>query len=93
MSTLESKSKLPRPQSQRTPHGWGARSNHIAFDPEYAVGARNAVNVCLRVQPEEKVCVITDEATLEIAAAIVSELERLGRRIACGFWRIWRSDR
>ena len=36
------------------------------------------MNVCLRVQPEEKVCVITDEATLEIAAAIVHELESLG---------------
>ena len=36
------------------------------------------MNVCLRVQPEEKVCVITDEATLEIAAAIVEELEKLG---------------
>jgi leucyl aminopeptidase (aminopeptidase T) len=32
----------------------------------------------LRVRPEEKACVITDEATLEIAAAIVAELERLG---------------
>jgi aminopeptidase len=58
-------------------HGWGKR-RPVAFDPEYSVGARNAVNVCLRVQPEEKVCVITDEVTLEIAAAIVSELDRLG---------------
>ena len=30
--------------------------------------------MCLRVQPEEKVCVITDEATQEIAAAIVANL-------------------
>jgi len=36
------------------------------------------VNVCLRVQPSEKVCVITDEVTLEIAAAIVRELEKVG---------------
>jgi len=41
-------------------------------------GARNAVEVCLRVQPDEKVCVITDEATIEIAAAMVVELEKLG---------------
>jgi leucyl aminopeptidase (aminopeptidase T) len=60
--------------------GWGTRTNHIAFDPEYTLGARNAVSVCLRVQPEEKVCVITDEITLEIAAAIVMELENLGAR-------------
>jgi leucyl aminopeptidase (aminopeptidase T) len=50
----------------------------MVWDPEYTLGARNAVSVCLRVQPEEKVCVITDEVTLEIAAALVSELEALG---------------
>jgi leucyl aminopeptidase (aminopeptidase T) len=59
------------------------RSNHINLnqlpaDPEFAPGARNAVNVCLRIQPSERVCVITDEATLEIAASIVAELEKLG---------------
>src|ERR1700739_3291939 len=52
--------------------------NKIAFDPEFAPGARNAVWVFLRIQPQERVCVITDEATLEIAAAIVAELEKLG---------------
>jgi aminopeptidase len=52
--------------------------NKIPFDPEFALGARNAVSVCLRIQPQERVCVITDEATLEIAAAIVSQLEKLG---------------
>ena len=52
--------------------------NHISFDPEFTPGARNAVNVCLRIQPAERVCVITDEATLEIAAAMVAELETLG---------------
>ena len=64
--------------SQETRERWGARSSDIAFDPEFAVGARNAVNVCLRIQPNEKVCVITDEVTIEIAAAIVAELEKLG---------------
>jgi len=59
---------------QETRPGSGART----FDPEYAPGARNAVEVCLRVQPDEKVCVITDEATIEIAAAMVVELEKLG---------------
>jgi aminopeptidase len=52
--------------------------NKIPFDAEFTPGARNAVNVCLRIQPHEQVCVITDEATLEIAAAIVAELEKLG---------------
>ena len=54
------------------------RVNQVAFDPEYTQGARNAVNVCLRIQPTEKVCVITDEETIEIAAAVVHELEVLG---------------
>src|SRR5712691_7220618 len=62
----------------KTGEGWGTRSNHISFDPEFIPGARNAVQVCLRVQPDEKVCVITDEVTIEVAAAIVSELEKLG---------------
>jgi len=79
----EVKTPTPSPSSgqalpQRKGEWWGTRSNHIAFDPEFSVGARNAVQVCLRVQPDEKVCVITDEVTLEIAAAIVSELEKLG---------------
>ena len=52
--------------------------SHLAFDPEFTPGARNAVHVCLRIQPTERVCVITDVATLEIAAAIVAELEKLG---------------
>jgi aminopeptidase len=52
--------------------------NTIPFDPELTPGARNAVKVCLRVQPGEKVTVITDEVTKEIAASIVSELEAVG---------------
>src|SRR6266436_7977423 len=50
----------------------------LSFDPELTPGARNAVNVCLRIQPSEKVTVITDEATREIAASLVHELEILG---------------
>ncbi len=52
----------------------------MPFDPELTPGARNAVRVCLRVQPSEKVTVITDEVSLEIAAAIVHELEEVGCR-------------
>jgi aminopeptidase len=50
----------------------------MAFDPELTPGARNAVNVCLRVQSSEKVTVITDQACSEIAASIVHELDVLG---------------
>jgi aminopeptidase len=50
----------------------------ISFDPEFTPGARNAVNICLCVQADERVCVITDEATAEIAAAITHELDVVG---------------
>jgi leucyl aminopeptidase (aminopeptidase T) len=70
-----SNSSLHSTQAPRT--GWGNRTA-VSFDPEYIPGARNAVSVCLRVQPTEKVCVITDEVTVEIAAAIVDQLDQLG---------------
>jgi aminopeptidase len=50
----------------------------LPFDPELTPGARNAVKVCLRIQPGEKVTVITDEATKEIAASLVHEVEDVG---------------
>ena len=49
--------------------------NLIDFDPEYSIGARNAVRVCLNIQPSEKVTVITDAVTREIAASVVHEIE------------------
>jgi leucyl aminopeptidase (aminopeptidase T) len=50
----------------------------IPFDPEFSQGAHNAVHVCLRIQPQEKVTLITDHACLEIAASIAAELDQLG---------------
>src|SRR6267154_2394010 len=54
--------------------------NQLPFDAELTPGARNAVQVCLRIQPSEKVTVITDVVSLEIAAALVHELEAVGCR-------------
>ncbi|MBM3725839.1 MAG: aminopeptidase [Acidobacteria bacterium] len=48
------------------------------FNPEFSEGARNAVRTCLRITPEEKVTVITDQACREIAASIVHELDQVG---------------
>jgi len=48
------------------------------LDPELVPGARNAVRVCLRLQPEERITIITDEATRDIAAALQSEVEEVG---------------
>ena len=50
----------------------------IPLDPELALGAYNAVRVCLQVQPSEKVTVITDEASQEIAASLVREIAVVG---------------
>jgi aminopeptidase len=58
--------------------------NALSFDPELSPGARNAVNVCLRIQPSEKVTVITDDSTKEIAASLVHELEQVGAP-----YRVW----
>jgi aminopeptidase len=52
------------------------RLSDLPFDPELSPGAYNAVHVCLRIQPDEKTTVITDEATAEVAASIVRELDR-----------------
>ena len=48
------------------------------FDPELTPGAHNAVNTCLRIQPDEKVTVITDNACRDIAASIAQELVKVG---------------
>ncbi len=50
----------------------------VDFDPEFTLGAYNAVNTCLRIQPSEKVTLITDQACREIAASIAQELARIG---------------
>ncbi len=52
--------------------------NLVDFDPEYSVGAHNAVRVCLNIQQSEKVTVITDSFTREIAASVVHEIEGVG---------------
>jgi leucyl aminopeptidase (aminopeptidase T) len=48
------------------------------IDPELVPGARNAIDVCLRLKPEERVTIVTDTITREIAAALQREVERVG---------------
>ena len=50
----------------------------IDFPVEFQQGAQNAVTTCLRIQPEEKVTLITDRSCLTIAASLAVELDRLG---------------
>src|SRR6476646_6730203 len=54
------------------------RAHFVTIDPEMIPGARNAIRDCLRLKPEERITIITDEATQEIAAALQSEVEELG---------------
>ena len=49
-----------------------------AINTEFAPGARNAIQVCLGLQPQERITIITDEATSEIAAALQVEVEEVG---------------
>jgi aminopeptidase len=52
--------------------------NGVAIDPDYEAGAHNAIRVCLRVQPQEKVTLITDRETLPIAASLAAEIDSIG---------------
>lgn len=55
-----------------------AALNAVPYDPELIPGARNAVRVCLRVEPHEKVALIADRDSREIAASLAAELEAIG---------------
>ena len=48
------------------------------FDPELTPGARNAVQVCLAIRPDEKGPLIAAEACRDIAASLAHELEAVG---------------
>lgn len=51
---------------------------HIQFDPALSTGARNATQVCLRLRPDEQATLIADRDGLEIAAALVDQIEQIG---------------
>jgi aminopeptidase len=48
------------------------------IDPELMPGARNAIHVCLRLKPQERLTIVTDTSTREIAAALQREVECVG---------------
>ncbi len=48
------------------------------FSPDLAPGAHNAVEVCLAIQPRERVALIADEASREVAASLAAALEDVG---------------
>ena len=49
---------------------------------ELQPGAENAIRVCLNIQPDERVTVITDRETKDIADALVEEIEGVGAEYA-----------
>lgn len=49
-----------------------------SYPVEFTPGARSAVTTCLRIDPSEKVTLITDHTTEPIAAALAAQLEELG---------------
>src|ERR1044071_3328467 len=48
------------------------------LDPELLPGARNAIETRVRLKPQERLTIITDTFTRDIAAALQSEVERVG---------------
>ncbi len=53
-------------------------TKEITFDKELSIGAYNAINTCLRLQKNERITIITDNESLEIAAALLSEVKKVG---------------
>ena len=51
--------------------------------PDVLPGARNAVEVCLAVQPGERVALIADEASAEVAAGLEVALSERGAQATC----------
>src|SRR5438067_13715695 len=54
------------------------RAYTVTIDPELQPGARNAIRDCLRLKPDERITIITDEVTRDIAAALQCEVEEIG---------------
>ncbi|HEY0795841.1 MAG TPA: aminopeptidase [Acidisarcina sp.] len=52
----------------------------MPYPPEFAAGARSAVETCLRIEAAEKVTLITDTRTAPIAASLAAELAKNGCR-------------
>jgi len=54
----------------------------VDFDKELIQGAYNAIRVCLRLKPEERITIITDNESLEIASALAAEVKEVGAELS-----------
>ncbi len=55
---------------------------NVDFDKELSEGAYNAISVCLRLKPEERITIITDNESLEIASALAAEVKKVGAELS-----------
>jgi len=55
-------------------------TKEIQFDASLTEGARNAIHTCLRVRPNERVTIITDESTREIAESLARQVDEVGAK-------------
>jgi len=49
-----------------------------SFSPPLEPGARNAIEVCLAIRPGERVALVADEASREVAASLAAALDAVG---------------
>src|SRR6476620_9875606 len=54
------------------------RAHTVMLDPELQPGARNAIRDCLRLNREDRITIITDEGTCDMAAPLQAEVEEVG---------------
>lgn len=50
----------------------------IGLDKDMSEGAYNAINVCLKLKPEERITIITENESIDIANALVQEIKKVG---------------
>jgi aminopeptidase len=51
------------------------------YAEDLAPGARNAIRTCLRIQPHERVALVTDLETEEIAASLADQIRQVGAAV------------
>ncbi|MHB2019305.1 MAG: aminopeptidase [Candidatus Xenobia bacterium] len=54
------------------------RIAEVTYPDDYLAGAQNAIKTCLNLKESEKVTMITDEKTLDIAAALYQQITEVG---------------
>jgi hypothetical protein len=52
-------------------------------EPDLIPGARNAIDVCLNVQPGERIALIADEASGQVAASLEQAIRERGAEPGC----------